>query len=134
MATISVQPLFMKDVMFTVGVDGYEKHVSSVTFTPSTPTASWKGLEPSATFTNVGSATWMVDIEYAQDWQTTDSLSKYLFANQGETKTVVFYPENGTGTGFTADIIIVSGAIGGAVDSYATTTVSLPLQGQPVID
>ena len=130
MAIINIQPLFMKDVVFSVGTDSYEKHVSSVMFTPATTSVSWKGLEPSATYTNVGTATWNVDISFAQDWETANSLSAYLFDNQGETKTVVFEPVNG-GQGFTADIIIVAGAIGGAVDSYAETTVSLPVQGQP---
>jgi hypothetical protein len=132
MAIINVQPLFMKDVLFSVGTDSYEKHVSSVVFTPATTSVSWKGLEPSSTYTNVGTATWTVDISFAQDWETADSLSAYLFAEQGETKTVVFEPVNG-GQGFTADIIIVAGAIGGAVDSYAETTVSLPVQGQPTL-
>lgn len=132
MAIINIQPLFMKDVVFSVGTDSYEKHVSSVMFTPATTSVSWKGLEPSATYTNVGTATWTVDISFAQDWETANSLSAYLFANQGETKTVVFEPVNG-GQGFTADIIIVAGAIGGAVDSYAETTVSLPVQGQPTL-
>jgi hypothetical protein len=130
MAQIAVAPLFLKDVLFSVGTDSYEKHVSSVTFTPSTSPQTWKGLNPESTFTNVGTATWTVDIEFAQDWATTSSLSAYLFDNQGQTKTVVFEPVNG-GQGFTASIIIVAGAIGGAVDGYGTATVSLPLQGQP---
>lgn len=133
MTQIAVAPLFLKDVIFTVGTDDYEKHVSNVTFTPSTSPQTWKGLNPDATFTNVGSATWTVDLEYAQDWTTTNSLSAYLFANQGETKTVEFAPQNGVGPSFTASVIIVAGAIGGAVDTYGAATVSLPLQGQPTL-
>lgn len=132
MAQIAVQPLFMKDVLFSVGTDSYEKHVSSVVFTPANTAVSWKGLDTAATFTNVGTATWTVDISFAQDWETANSLSAYLFANQGQTKSVVFEPASG-GTGFSADIIIVAGAIGGTVDSYAETTVSLPVQGQPTL-
>lgn len=133
MAQIAVSPLFLKDVIFSVGSDSYEKHVSNVTFTPSTSPQTWRGLNPDATFTNVGSASWTVDIEYAQDWTTTNSLSAYLFANQGETKAVSFTPTNGVGPSFEVDVIIVAGAIGGAVDSYGAATVSLPVQGQPVL-
>lgn len=131
MASIAIDPVFMKDVVFTVDVDSYEKHVSSVTITPSVSSVSWKGLNPDSTFTNASTPTWTVDIEFAQDWTTTDSLSKYLFNNSGETKTITFQPTNGSGLTFTVDAIIVPGSVGGAVDSYALTTVSLPVQGQP---
>lgn len=130
MAQIAVQPIYLKDVVLTVDGDTYEKHVSGVTFTPSVTSATWKGLEPSAVFTNVGSSTWMIDLAYAQDWETTDSLSAYLFANEGAEITLSFVPVTGGGT-WSATVIIVPGAVGGAVDSYAVSTVSLPVQGRP---
>jgi len=130
MAQIAVQPIYLKDVVLTVDGDTYEKHVSGVTFTPSVTSATWKGLEPTAVFTNVGSSTWMIDLAYAQDWETTDSLSAYLFANEGAEITLSFVPVTGGGT-WSATVIIVPGAVGGAVDSYAVSTVSLPVQGRP---
>lgn len=133
MAQIAVNPLFMKDVVFEVGTDSYEKHVSSVVITPATSPATWKGLNPEATFTNVGAATWTVDISFAQDWETANSLALYLFNNQGETKTVTFKPQSGSGPSVDIDVIIVAGSIGGSIDSFAETTVSLPGQGQPVL-
>lgn len=131
MATIAVQPIYLKDVLLTVGTDGYAKHVSGVTFTPSVATATWKGLEPSAVFTNVGASTWMVQLDYAQDWNTADSLSAYLFENEGAEVTLTFQPVDGSSGTWAADVIIVPGAVGGAVDSYAVATVSLPVQGKP---
>lgn len=133
MALIDVNPLFLKDVVFSVGTDSYEKHVSSVVITPSTSTATYKGLNPDATFTNTGSPSWTVDISFVQDWETTNSLALYLFNNQGDTKTVTFKPQSGSGPSVEIDVIIIPGSIGGAVDSYAETTVSLPGQGQPAI-
>ncbi len=130
MAQIAVQPIYLKDVVLTVDGDTYEKHVSGVTFTPSVTSATWKGLEPTAVFTNVGSSTWMIDLAYAQDWETADSLSAYLFANEGAEITLSFVPVSGGGT-WSATVIIVPGAVGGAVDSYAVSTVSLPVQGRP---
>ena len=38
MAIIAVAPFVLKDVTLKIGADNYEKHVSSVTFTPSTST------------------------------------------------------------------------------------------------
>ena len=130
MAQIAVQPIYLKDVVLTVDGDTYEKHVSGVTFTPSVTSATWKGLEPTAVFTNVGSSTWMIDLAYAQDWETADSLSAYLFDNEGAEITLSFVPVTGGGT-WSATVIIVPGAVGGAVDSYAVSTVSLPVQGRP---
>lgn len=130
MAQIAVQPIYLKDVVLSVAGSDFEKHVSGVTFTPSVTTATWKGLEPTAVFTNVGASTWMVDLEYAQDWETTGSLSAYLFANEGAEVELSFTPVTGGGV-WTANVIIVPGAVGGAVDSYAVATVSLPVQGKP---
>jgi len=130
MAQIAVQPIYLKDCVLSVAGSDFEKAVSSVSFTPSVTTATFKGLEPTAVFTNVGSSTWMVDIAYAQDWETTGSLSAYLFANEGAEVTLTFEPVNG-GSSWSADVIIVPGAVGGAVDSYAVATVSLPVQGRP---
>lgn len=132
MAEIVVNPLYLKDVTLTVDGDTYEKAISSAAFTPSVTTATFKGLSIDAVFTEAGAATWMVDLTYVQDWDTADSLSAYLFANQGSEVTLSFKPRSGSGGTWAATVIIVPGSVGGAVDSYATSTVSLPCQGQPV--
>lgn len=131
MAQINVQPLYLKDVILTVDGDTYEKHVSGVTITPSVATATFKGLEPTATYSQASTATWTVDLTYVQDWETADSLSAYLFNNAGSEITMSFKPESGTGGTFSATVIVVPGSVGGTVDAYATSTVSLPVQGQP---
>lgn len=133
MTQINVAPLFLKDVTLKVGTDSYEKGVSSVTLTPSFTTATYKGLNPSAVFNETGTPTWVADIAYVQDWQTTNSLSAYLFTNQGNTVQMTFAPRSGSGPSFTASVLLVSGAIGGAVDAFATTSVALPVQGQPTL-
>jgi hypothetical protein len=131
MATIAINPLYMRDVVLTIGTDDYQKHVSGVTFTPAPKSAQWTGLADN-THSAVGTPTWTCELTYAQDWDTANSLSAYLFANQGETKAVVFEPVNG-GQGFSANVIIQAGAIGGQVDTFASTSVSLPLDGAPAL-
>jgi hypothetical protein len=131
MATIDVQPIYLKDVLLTVASDEYSKHVSSVALTPSTSSATWKGLAPDAVYSNIGTATWVADLTFAQDWNTADSLSAYLFENEGEEVTLTFEPINGVSGTWTATVIIAPGAVGGAVDSFAEATVSLPIQGRP---
>jgi hypothetical protein len=125
MAQIAVNPLVLKDVVLEIGTDTYEKHVSSVTFTPSAETISWQGLNPAAKFTDVAAAEWTCVLEYVQDWETTNSLSRYLFENEGETVAAEFKPRSGSGPSFTANLTITPGAIGGTVNAYATTSVTL---------
>lgn len=115
----------MKDVTLNFAANGYEKHVSSVTFTPKASTISWQGLTPTAKFTDVTAAEWTCVIEYVQDWDTTNSLSKYLFANEGTTVAVTFKPKQAGTPSFAANLVLTPGAIGGKVNAYATTSVTL---------
>ena len=132
MAQIAVQPITLKNVLLTLGVNSFEKHVSSVEFVPSAASTTWKGLTPDSIFTDVQTATWVCNLGFAQDWATVDSLSAYLFGNEGETIAATFQPVAG-GAGFTANLVITPGSIGGTVDSTAVSTVSLGCQGKPVL-
>jgi len=124
-------PLFLKDAVLTIAATGYEAEVSSATLTPSTSSTTWKGLTPEAVFTNTSNATWVLDLTYAQDYDDALSLGVYLFEHEGEEVAMNFVPKNG-GAGFTANVVITPGAVGGAVDGFAESTVSLPVQGRPV--
>lgn len=126
MSTIEVKPLVLKDVLLKIAADNYEKHVSGVMWVPSSPTASWQGLVPAASFTDTGTATYQLTLNYVQDWETDDSLAQYLHEHEGQTVEMVFTPVKGTGKKtFTADVTIVPGQIGGEVNAYATTSVTL---------
>lgn len=131
---IAVKPLFMKDCLFRVGTDAagsdFEAHLSGATFTPAASTQSWKGITPASVHTAGSAPTWTADLAYVQDWETEGSLSNYLFEHQGETVPVTFEPKRG-GKKIYASIVIQPGAIGGAVDAFAATTVSLGMNGAP---
>lgn len=131
MATIAVQPIVLTDVLLTLGADNYQAHVSSVEFVPTAATATWKGLTPGGSHTATGLASWVCNISFAQDHETDDSLSNFLFDNEGDTVSALFEPKSGA-TGFSADIVITPGSIGGSVDAFAVATVSLGVQGKPV--
>lgn len=136
MTLINVDPLVLKDVDLVIGEGGtnqYQKHVSSVIFTPTAAQITWQGLHPDASFTDTATATWAAALTYVQDWETVDSLSRYLYEHEGETVPVVFKPRAGSGPSFTSELIIVPGAIGGAVNTYGETTVTLGAQGRPVL-
>lgn len=134
MTVIAVKPIVLKDCKLKIAADNYEAHVSSVTVTPSVSTQTWKGLTPAASFTDSSSPSWVAGLEYAQDWETPESLARYLFEHQGETVTALFQPKAGTGLPeFTVDLVITPGPIGGTIDSFATGSVSLGVSGQPAL-
>jgi len=132
MATIGVAPIVLTDVSLLIPTDDYAKHVSSVTLTPTSSTVTWNGLGKNS-FTGASIATWTVTLEYAQDWETVDSLSAYLFENEGNKVTMTFKPQTGSGPSFTVEVTIVPGAIGGAVNAVAVATVTLPCSAKPAL-
>jgi hypothetical protein len=132
MTVIGVSPFVMKDVTLLIAADNYEAHVSSVELAPSASTVMWKGLTPTSIYTDVTTATWVCNLSFAQDWATADSLSRYLFENEGGAVACEFVPVAG-GAGFSATIVITPGSIGGPVDSVAVATVSLGVQGRPAV-
>lgn len=131
MAQIGVAPIILKDCVLKNASDSYEKHVSAVEFVPSSSVVNWKGLTPSAAFSFGTTATWVCNLTFAQDWATEDSLSAYLFENEGTEVEFTFEPKAG-GLGFKATLIIAPGSIGGSVDSVAVSTVSLGVKAKPV--
>lgn len=130
--TIAVpRPLVLKDVLLTLEDNGYQNHVSAVTFTPSASTVTWQGLSPEATMTDVTQATWVCALELVQDWDQPTSLCRYLYDNEGEHVAATFQPKNGVGPSFSATVIITPGAIGGAVNAVAVQSVTLGCEGKP---
>ncbi|HUG50404.1 MAG TPA: hypothetical protein VLZ78_05345 [Terrimesophilobacter sp.] len=130
MPDIAVKPIVLKDCLLTLGTDNYQAHVSQVRFTPSAQTQTWQGLTPAATFTDTSVATWTLGLSYAQDWETPDSLARYLYEHEGEIVPAIFEPKNG-GASWGADIVITPGAIGGTVNQFATADVTLGVSGRP---
>jgi hypothetical protein len=112
------------------GAGDYEAHVSQAQFDPNTPSAVFKGLKPGGSKTFPGDPSWTCTLAYAQDWETPNSLSRFLFEHQGERIPCVFEPVKG-GQGFEATLIISAGAIGGTVDAIGTATVTLGVDGAP---
>lgn len=131
MGIINIQPLVLKDFVLAIAADQFEKNVSSIILTPSAPTVTWQGGTPDATFTDTGRATWVAAINYAQDWDTANSLSQFLFNNEGATVAATFRPRNGVGPSFAVSLVITPGAIGGAVNAVSEASVSLGVQGKP---
>jgi hypothetical protein len=136
MAVVTVQPIILTNVSFAVAADNYESAVSRVEFIPTSSIVNWKGMTPTAVFSFGTAATYVCNVDYAQDWASTNSLSKYLFDNEGTQKVVTFKPvkpATGVSPTWTATVIIAPGSIGGAVDSVAVSSVSLGVVGKPAL-
>lgn len=139
MPQIDLQPYVMGNCLLrfkslvgsATGTGDFEKHVSQVEFVPTAGNVPFKGLTPTASYTFATNATWVCNLAFAQDWETTDSLSQYLFDNEGELVEVDFEPVLGGAT-VTATLTLAPGSIGGTVDGVAVSSVSLGVQGKPV--
>lgn len=134
--TVVANPMTLKDVSLLIGptATNYEfrTSVESVQFVPSASAVSWTGLGLNA-FTDMTTATWTCVLTYIQDWETTNSLSAYLYANEGQTLDIVFKPKNAGAKSWTGKVIVTPGAVGGDVNSVATASVTLGMPAKPVL-
>lgn len=131
MASFTPVPYMMTEATLTIGADNYEKTVDSVKLTPNTPTVIFSGIDGTQTGA-VGDPTWMLTLGFAQDHVTAASMSKYLLAHHGETKTIEFTPQDG-GDSYTVTVLCIPSEIGGDAGTLQKSTVSLPVVGQPVV-
>jgi hypothetical protein len=82
---------------------------------------------------------WSLELEGAQAWDAADGLARFLFDNDGALLRfqVDAYGEghvpSDTEPGMTGTCRAVAVEYGGAVDEYAEFTVSMPVQGLPVL-
>jgi len=121
-------PHVFKNVALNFGEDGYEAHVSSAVFTPKSSTASWTGLN-GQTHTDDISSENTLDLAVVQDLANEDSLWNYLFDNAGTKVTVELTPPDAPT--FTAEVTLVKPTIGGKVNEFNESQVSLP-SSEPV--
>lgn len=123
-------PLYLTESKLTIDGTAFEAEVSGVRLTPTSTTATWKGLKKGSSFTKGGLATWAAGINFGQDHELATSLSTFLFEHEGEELPFSFEPIDG-GTGFSGTLVAQAAEIGGDVDTFGVATVTLPVQGKP---
>lgn len=139
MPQIAVKPFVLRDCTLNLkdgatDIGDFEMHVSKVEITPNVAVQSWKGLSPAAVFQDVAQPEWTANVDYAQDWETANSLSQYALANVGKKVTAKFTPKKGTGAkAITVVVTMLPGGIGGTVGAFATGSLALPVDGQPAL-
>jgi hypothetical protein len=108
------------------GVDDYAPAASSVTFTPTSSTVTFAGLAPEGQLTDTTEPSWALALVHVQDWESSKSLSRYLYANAGKKVAVKFKPRAGAGLpAFNSTVTLAAGAIGGASAAFPTSTVTM---------
>lgn len=130
MPEIPIEPLFMDAADLNIEGDDYAAAISGASFVPTTSTVNWTGAKPGATFTRQTRATWALNLNYAQDWESAKSLSQYLHANEGKEVTLTLAPVS-DGRSFTAKVIIAPGTIGAEINQFGTSSISLGVNGRP---
>lgn len=78
-------------------------------------------------------STFTLDLDFLQDWTAADGLSEWLFANDATEQAFALYLQGAEDPVATGKIIVQAGAFGGAAGEPLTATVSLNIQGYPVI-
>jgi hypothetical protein len=132
MALITPTPLYFDDVILTIDGDDYAPAASKASLDPAVSLTRFQGLKPDADFP-ASSTDWSLGLSYTQDWDSSASLSRYLFANQGSEVDVTLKPKSGSGPSFTMVLHIVAGSVGGSTRTHAVADVTLPLKGQPAL-
>lgn len=112
MAKIAVNPRLLRDYIIQLGDDSYEAATASVSFTPTVQQQTWIGGDD-ATYSESGPATWTCTIGRMQDWQTANSLARFLHTQEGQQVPATFRPKRGMGPRFTSTLTIAPGLIGG---------------------
>lgn len=133
MTVVGLQPISLRDATLTVAEDDFTAAVSEVTFVPEQD-YEWlaSGFGPTRTPVPSG-VRWVVMVSYAQDFATVGGLTRYLIANAGLTRSLVFTPTSG-GPVVSCDVLVVPGKMGGvAGEGILAAQVVLPLHGKPVI-
>lgn len=134
MPPIVLKPIVLNNITLLIGTDNYEASVNKARLVPTTPVVKWKGMTPGSTVNLAGEPEWVLELGFAQDHETANSMSQYLLTNVGQEKTIALKPQKGTvaTATYTVKALILPGPVGGDLDTTAVGDVSLPVNGQPV--
>ncbi|MFC6156149.1 phage tail protein [Kribbella jiaozuonensis] len=129
--TMPFAPYVMRDSLVKFGATDYTLQVTSVVLTPDQATQTIKTLKPAGIYNDVDSATWTLSINGPQDHQDAVGLARYLNDNAGDKVVVTFEPVAG-GVSGEITVTLKNVAFGGEQGAWATFSVDLPGEGQPV--
>lgn len=131
-------PLYMKDVDLILGDEAtgtnFKCQLRSVTLTPDVNVERIKTLCPTGQYSNVDDPEWSLELGYlygVDDTTPAEALANYLLVNAGDKVEFFFAPIAG-GAGYSGNVTLVPGPLGGEQGSFSEQSVSLPVDGQPL--
>ena len=132
-------PQIPKIVIFSLGTTDFSQDVLSVKVVPTPGDVQKVVTLDGVTHQDVGPEAWALEIEAVQDWDSArPGLAYYLFANKGTSVAFVLKNELGAESAslpkMTGSCRLVPIGYGGEGNVYATSTVTLPIDGTPVRD
>lgn len=127
---VDVKPVYLDNSSLIMKSLDYAAAASKISCEPQTATATFRGMKRNARFTHTSVESWVLNIDFAQDFETAGSFSTVLHDNQGKTETIQFAPVEG-GQLWEVEVQLVPGGIGGQVGAHATSSISLGVQGEP---
>jgi len=136
------KPIMMKDVDLILGDEStgpnFKCQARSVTLKPNASMQRMKTLCPDGRYADVDDPEWDLEIGYAYGYDdgqadVTTVLADFLMANHGTKVDFTFRPRAG-GIGYSGEVTIMAGPIGGSQGAWMEGSVTLPLDGQPVND
>lgn len=118
-----------RSLTLKINAVAYSAQVSSATLTPSQSVA--QGLTLTDGYAIVSSPTWMLDVEFLQDWGVTPaaSLADALMTAAAAGTSISFELGLPNSKKFTGNIRPVYPTAGGTPDGVLTTSVSFPVDG-----
>lgn len=137
---MAFKPLFLKNVDLILGDEAtgtnFKCQMRSVVLTPNVDIQRIKTACPTGQFSNVDDPEWSLDLGYlyGQDATTAEAaLGEYLRAHAGEKVDFLARFDAADATsGYTGEVTVIPGAIGGAYGAFSEQSVSLPIEGQPL--
>lgn len=134
---MAFQPIVIKNADLFLGseADGtdYAIELNSIALTPDVSPERIKTAKPAGRFSSVDDPEWNLDLGYVYGKRGEGedlSLADYLMDHVGDVIEFTFRPKTGE-AGYTGEVTLLPGAIGGDQGSFSTQSVSLPVEGQP---
>lgn len=122
---IKATPRPMKSLILSIEGNDFAAHVSQAAFVPSSQQLSWQGGKADATFTSQTPSTWVFNVNVVQDWENAAGLAVYLLRNEGKVATVKMQPNDDGVFMVKAEVTIAAPQIGGAVNAYNESSLSM---------
>lgn len=120
-----------RNALFTLGGTSFANQVWKVRIVPDTPNQQQRTLVPDGTISDVDSATYVMELEGLQDYES-GGLAAYLLTNAGVQVTFVYAPVNTVGKKkFTGTLVAIAPPVGGDQGEFAQMELELPIIGAP---